>query len=165
MCITYFVSFLLLGIAFGINWGLNVAKQEMEISTRNNFTADSSMLWGVWIISIIMSFVCTGINVMLTISIWKLSAKEKHITYTRFHLSTSFKLISALFVNTCIIPLLINLGRENWFENSGLVNDVFYNSLSQAFLNPTLYIINVNYFQKKCWQKFEEIKGTNSKMT
>ena len=150
MFLTYLVSFVLLAIAFGINWGLNVAKQQMEKSTRNNFEADSSVLWGVRIISILMSFVCTFVNVMLTISIKKLSAKEKHQTYTKFHLSTSFKLISALFVNTCIIPLLINLGRENWFENSGLVNDIFYNSLSQAFVNPTMYLFNISYFMKKC---------------
>lgn len=78
MFLTYLVSFVLLAIAFGINWGLNVAKQQMEKSTRNNFEADSSVLWGVRIISILMSFVCTFVNVMLTISIKKLSAKEKH---------------------------------------------------------------------------------------
>jgi len=70
-----------------------------------------------------------------------------------------------MLVNTIVIPIFINFGRTNWFQSAGLVNDVFYNSLSIAFLNPTVYLIGPTYILKLCRQRIEIMKGAKSKLT
>ena len=94
-----------------------------------------------------------------------LSSKEKHSSYTKYHLSVAFKLTSAMFVNTAMIPLFVNLGKENWFVSSGLVVDTFYNTLSVGFISPLFYIINPVHIIKWIRQKVEVFKAGASKMT
>jgi len=70
-----------------------------------------------------------------------------------------------MFVNTAMIPLFVNLGKENWFVSSGLVVDTFYNTLSVGFISPLFYIINPVHIIKWIRQKVEVFKAGASKMT
>ena len=75
--------------------------------------------------------------------------KERHETYTAYNLSVAFKLTFARFVNTSIVPIVVNIAHNRWFVDGGLVNDVFYIMLSISFLDPILYLMDTGYFIRK----------------
>lgn len=95
--------------------------------------------------SIIASVFVIIVNIALKTVIRKVSLYEKHDTYTSHNISVAFKLTLARFINTAIVPLLINRGFENWLKPGGLVNDIFFLILSISFLDPILYLINPLY--------------------
>jgi hypothetical protein len=100
-----------------------------------------------------------AINMILKILIKKLSAKEMHSTYTKFHLSMGFKLVFAMYINTGIIPLFVNFNVDQWFTSSGLSVDIFYNTLSIAFFTPLLYLCNTGHCYRVCMRNCEKLKG------
>jgi magnesium-transporting ATPase (P-type) len=104
-------------------------------------------------------------NACLAIIIRKLTQKENHETYTKYHLSVSIKVSIALLLNTAVIPLLVNFGRESWYNSSGLANDIFYQSISFVMVTPTLQIFNISYFMNLCKQRYQKGKGKNSKLS
>lgn len=63
---------------------------------------------------------------------------EKHETYTAYNLSVAFKLTFARFINTSIVPIVINVTTSRWFVDGGLVSDIFYVMISISFLDPLL---------------------------
>lgn len=67
---------------------------------------------------------------------------EKHETYTAYNLSVAFKLTFARFINTSIVPIVINVATNRWFVDGGLVSDIFYIMLSISFLDPILYALD-----------------------
>lgn len=73
----------------------------------------------------------------------KMSTYEKHDTWTANSVSIAFKLTVARFVNTSIIPLIINSTFDSWIKTGGLVTNMFYLMFSIAFLDPFLYLINM----------------------
>lgn len=77
-----------------------------------------------------------------------MSEYEKHDTWTANSISIAFKLTVARFVNTSIIPLIINSSFNSWIETGGLVSNIFYLILSVAFLDPFLYLINLEGWMK-----------------
>ena len=62
-----------------------------------------------------------------------LSAKEKHETLTAYNLSVAFKLTFARFINTAIVPVIVNISSDKWFNEGGLVSDIFSIMISQSF--------------------------------
>ena len=78
------------------------------------------------------------INLVLSSVVLKFTIYEKHNTYTDHYLSVASKLTFALFTNTALIPLFVNLAKDNWFTPSGLLVDVFYYFLSVSFLSPMI---------------------------
>ena len=142
-CITFSITALILIVVFGVNLGLNVLKVTLEDSSRDQ--DNPGLLWTVRILSILTGLLVVIINVLLARVVRMLTSKEKHSSYTKYHLSVAFKLTSAMFVNSALIPLFVNLGKENWFVSSGLVVDTFYNTISVGFISPLFYIINPVY--------------------
>lgn len=90
-----------------------------------------------------------------------MSSYEKHSTYTKYDLSVATKLMLSTFVNSAILPLIINSDKSLWFKNSGLALTIFYNTLSIAFVSPFLTFFSVSYFIKKIKIRIEENKGEN----
>ena len=163
--VTFFITGILLIIAFGINFGLNTFKQFIEDQTRKNDNPSEGVLWVVRITSIITSFFVVAINVILRWIIRRLSLKEKPATYTKYHLSVASKVTIAMFTNTALIPILVNFGKGNWFNNSGLVVDIFFNTLSVGFVSPFFYLFNIPHCIKRFRRCKERCKGEYSKMT
>jgi len=89
-------------------------------------------------LSFLIAFVIIGINIALKTVVRYLSGKERHETYTAYNLSVAFKLGLVRFVNTAIIPVLINLKSERWFVDGGLVSDIFSIMVSISFVDPAL---------------------------
>ena len=154
---TYFATLIVLGAVFGINLGINIWKSDLESSGGNN--------GAIRLLTIFMSFFVVFFNTLLGRVIRIFSAFEKHETYTKYNLSVAVKLTFAMFVNTALIPVLVNVNVEDWFTNAGLVVDAFYNLLSVCFFSPISYYFNPFYGIKLLRQRIEETKGADSKLT
>lgn len=80
-------------------------------------------------------------------------------------MSVAFKLTLARFVNTSIVPIVVNVAHNRWFIDGGLVSDIFYIMLSISFLDPLLYFFDTGYFLKLFKRCRERRKGPKSLMT
>lgn len=50
-----------------------------------------------------------------------------------------------MFMNTGIIPLLVNAEKDRWFVSGGLVVDIFFIQLANIFVAPLIYLISPMY--------------------
>lgn len=134
--ITYLISFLLLGASFGIIFGLAVAQKQ-----GNNVT-----------LSLLISFVVSIINVLLSLAIQYLTVFEKDWTSTSYQSSVGFKIIFCQLINTIVLEIIVALYAKNQkiYQTGGLVDDVFYYGLLNAFFPPLVRFINPYYIYKKC---------------
>ena len=99
------------------------------------------------------------VNQALRTVVRQLSIKERHETYTAYNLSVAFKLTAGRFVNSSIVPIVVNVAVNRWFVDGGLVSDVFYIMLSISFLDPILYYFDTSYFVKMIFRFTEKKKG------
>jgi hypothetical protein len=90
---------------------------------------------------------------------------ERHETYTAYNLSVAFKLTLGRFINTSIVPIVVNLSINRWFVDGGLISDIFYIMLSISFLDPLLYLFDVFYLKRLISRFFARRSGTNSVLT
>lgn len=158
---TYGITLLCLLISFGVNLGLSFIKETLE---GQDSTSTIASIF-ISLITLLTSFFVVFVNVVLGRVVRILSAYEKHETYSKYHLSVSVKLTIALFINTGIVPLFVNFGRKNYFDQGGLMVDIFYNTFTIAFISPIFYYFNPIYFWKK-WSFYrEEKRGEDSKLT
>ncbi len=80
---------------------------------------DSSI--GSNLISIAISLVITLINYCMLKVVRLLSFYEYNETLTDYNISVAFKLTYARFINTAIVPIIVNLNSKSWFTPGGLV--------------------------------------------
>lgn len=50
-----------------------------------------------------------------------LSSYEYNETLTDYNISVAFKLTYARFINTAIVPIIVNINDNQWFITGGLV--------------------------------------------
>lgn len=134
--ITYLISGLLLGASFGIIFGLAVAQKQ-----GNNQT-----------LSLLISFVMNIINVLLAIAIQYLTVFEKDWTSTSYQTSVGFKIIFCQLINSIVLEIIVALYAKdkNIYQTGGLVDDVFFYGLLNAFIPPLVRFINPYYLYRKC---------------
>ena len=118
----------------------------------------------VRLLTIFASLVTAAINVILGRLVRVFSSMEKHKTYSKFHLSVAFKLWLALFFNTGMIPFFANIRSSDWFDSSGLVQDVVYKTLAVGFFSPFSYFIHPGCIINSCKFRREARKGEDSKL-
>eukprot|EP00347_Sterkiella_histriomuscorum_P022863 403336874 len=136
---TYFATILLVGACFGIIYGINVGKDKL------NNSSDSISDRTIRFLSILCSFIIVFTNICLRTVIRAFTQTEKHETYTAYNLSVAFKLTFARFINTSIVPIVVNVATSRWFVDGGLVSDIFYIMISISFLDPILYALDPFY--------------------
>ncbi|CAI2379656.1 unnamed protein product [Moneuplotes crassus] len=90
---------------------------------------------------------------------------EGHDTYTSYTLSLTIKMVTTLYINTAIIPLCVNYEEKFWFSGTGLIADIFYNTLAICFLSPLMYLFDPFCLLKTCKRWKENKKGEKSKLT
>ena len=122
--VTNSIAFLCLCVAFGVNLGLSIAKEALDKKGEGEGNASAGAIRAI---SILTSFFVIFINVVLGRIIRILSAYEQHETYSKYHVSVAVKLTIATFINTGIVPMLVNFGKNSWFDRGGLAVDIFYN--------------------------------------
>lgn len=167
--LTYLATLCALAIVFAISYGLNRYKTDVE----NDYTRDKALgisnlsdLILVRGLSFATSLIVVVFNNILVILIRRFSMSERHETYTKYNLSVAFKLTVATFLNTAIIPLVVNIDQdEEWFANGGLVVDIFYNFISVGFVTPLLYFLDVFFIIRLLKRCMASRKGLNSTLT
>jgi hypothetical protein len=127
--LTYFGTVLIIGLCFGIIYGINIAKIELK-------KINSVPEWVITALSFLCSFVIMAVNMSLLNAVRTLSIKEKHETYTAYNLSVAFKLTFVRFINTAIVPCIVNISSDRWFVKGGLVEDYSSIMISLSFIQP-----------------------------
>jgi hypothetical protein len=125
--LTYFGTVLIIGLCFGIIYGINIAKIELK-------KINSVPEWVITALSFLCSFVIMAVNMSLLTAVRTLSIKEKHETYTAYNLSVAFKLTFVRFINTAIVPCIVNISSDRWFVKGGLVEDYSSIMISLSFI-------------------------------
>lgn len=117
------------------------------------------------VISLTSGTIVSITNYILTRLIKYVTLYERHETYTKFNLSVALKLVLATFINTGLIPLFVNYQTKNWFTRSGLIDDIFYNTISVCFVGPLFNVINIGRIYKWIIRYIETKKGDKTKMS
>ena len=162
MSVTYIITFLCLWVAFGINLGLNILKNSYSSSNKST---SSSATTSIRAIAIWTSIIVVMINVALGRIVRILSAYENHETYSKYHLSVEIKLATVMFINTGILPMFVNWGKSNWYDSGGLMDSIFYNTISVWFVSPIFYYFNPTFIIQRLKIFIEIWRGEKSKMT
>lgn len=96
-----------MGICFGVIYGLTEGKLSY-VSNHKSDTSTSGYI-ATNLLSIAISLVITAINSSLRTVVRKLSLYEESETITAYNLSVALKLTLVRFVNTAIVPLVVNI--------------------------------------------------------
>lgn len=161
MFLTYLATLVLIGACFGVIYAINVGKSKLVENTDPS-SANYSTVKGL---TILCSFIIVIINNLLIFVILSFSRSEKQLTYSDFSISVAYKLTFARFVNTSLIPVVVNIAIEYWFSDGGMVSDFFYIILSASFLTPMLYYFDMFYTIKRIRRCIEKSRGSSSTMT
>ena len=130
----FLATIVLIGICFGLIYDLDRAKRHLNqdlTSAMNN--QDKTRF-----LSFLCAIVITIINILLRRVVRDMTAKEKQRTHTANNLSVAVKLALVRFVNTAIVPVIINVRSDRWFVDGGLVSDIFFIMISISFIDPIL---------------------------
>ena len=100
---------------------------------------------GIRLVTILTSLFVVIVNNGLRFIVRKFSMQEKHSTLTAYNISVAFKLTMARFINTSVIPIVVNYSYDEYFENGGLIPDVFYLILAISFVDPIMYWFDIPY--------------------
>jgi hypothetical protein len=75
------------------------------------------------------------------------------------------KLVIARFVNTAIVPVIVNIYSSRWFIDGGLVSDIFSIMISISFVDPIVQLMNIggNIKNFMAWRELK--KGKESRIT
>jgi len=162
-------------ILITISFVLNVAIIYAQGIVIKNFGQNSNL---IRTLSIIGSFIIITINVLLGQAIIRLVEREKHVTYTTHFMGIAKKLSITQFINTAFttlfaqVVLYSTLQNDNPFESDfekinfygkgGLLENMFYIFISNAFLTPLLTYFDPLYLLK-LYQRKQVLKkgGTN----
>ena len=94
-----------------------------------------------------------AVNTNLRNVIRTLTEREKHETYTAYNISVATKLTITRFCNSAIVPVLVNAYAGDWFNDDGLISDVFTLLISLSFTRPIKEALNLGaitrYLKKK----------------
>jgi hypothetical protein len=147
----YFISSIIIGISFLIILRLTIMQKKLkEKSTDNNLLIR-------YIISLAITIVLSLINVIFEICLEGLTKLEKHITMTNYYLSFSIKLTVITFITSSIIPLVTNY-ITNKDDYDLLVTNMLVMFLSNSFVTPIMWTVNLTFFLKKLIQCILEKK-------
>ena len=148
----------MIGACFGIIYGINIAKTNMEKNDDANSGA-------VRFLSFVCSFVIVATNISLRTVVRTLSIKERHETYTAYNLSVAFKLAIVRFINTAIVPTAVNAAHARWFPDGGLVSDYFSIMISVSFTDPILYVVDFGVIVSKLKRWYFKSQGEKCLLT
>lgn len=148
----------MIAACFGIIYGINIAKGELDKVEGINKNINRGL-------SFACSFVIIIVNTMLKTIVRTLSIKEKHETYTEYNLSVAFKLTFCRFINTAIVPMIVNINIDTWFSNGGLISDIFSIMISISFVEPIMYIFDVGALIRELKRKFYKGQGDKCLLT
>lgn len=156
--LTYLCTVLVIGVCFGIIYGINLAKVKLK-------DIKGVPEWVISALSFVCSFVIIAVNQSLRTVVRTLSIKEKHETYTAYNLSVAFKLTFVRFINTAIVPCVVNISSDKWFVKTGLVSDIFSIMISISFIEPVTYVFDIGALIRYLKRKMYKDQGDKCLLT
>jgi hypothetical protein len=145
--ITYAISLIALGISFVVVYGCSYYQDQQADNSSDDNTLEHE--WKIRLNSMWPSVVIVHINFILGRAIRYFSSMESHQTFTMYNLSVATKLTVAQCVNTALITMIVNLDRDDrWFKSGGLVADMTFVLISNAFIQPIMYLFSPMYMLK-----------------
>lgn len=108
------------------------------------------------LVATIPSFVVLIFNLILEGVMGYLTTFELHISFTNYNYSVGIKLIALMFMNTAIIPTIVNLliidDVEDWFKPGGFCTDIYLLMLINTVFPPLFYFWTFNplYILRYC---------------
>jgi hypothetical protein len=148
----YLATFVLLSISFLIHFFINQLKDSIENDAAGGNNTSSVPYNGIRFLAFLLSLLVVLVNFLLGKIIRLFSSYQKLGTYSEYHLTVATQLSIGMFINTGIVPLVINNSKQNWFNASGLVVDVFFNTIGISFISPLTYALDPMYIFK-WWQR------------
>jgi hypothetical protein len=158
------------GIIILINWGQGEALKKYGPKSH-----------AVEALSGFGSILVVAINMVLSITVRILTEREKHPTYTSYFTAVAEKLCIAQFLNTALTTVLAQILLYNAFGSTdsfklgllavpfygkgGLIENMFYVFITNAFLTPILSYFDPLYLYKLYERRKAVNKGENTPMT
>ena len=142
-----------------INYLYNIKRdfQKKDTSSGNTIL--------VYIFQILLTWAIFVVNVLIEFYIDISTKYEKQTTYTSQELSVAFKMALLKFLNTCLIPLIGNTNEASWFENHGLVEEVFFVIIFLSIGEIIRVVFNIDFLFKFMLRTIEKWKGEKSEIT
>ena len=138
--ITFLIAALTISITFVILYFINSNTKNISKSTNSKDLVKDRAA------SVFSSLVVVVLNIALTQLIRLYSKQEMHYTWSNYNLSVGNKLVLAMFLNTAIIPLVINYDYKTmWFSAGGLAVNIFWIQVANAVVNPLIYLASPVY--------------------
>ena len=143
--IIYFLSFLLIGFAFVVVYFLNDYQEKIE---EKNWS-ETTKLIASFSITIFISLLNKFLEIIMEI----FTKIEKQKSMTNFYLSYSIKLTIFTFMTSAFVPFLANYIRNghnlNNHDNKILITNMLVLFLTNAFLHPIVWTLNISLIIKK----------------
>ncbi len=87
-----------------------------------------------------------------------LTAYERHDTVTSHNTSVAFKLLIVKFIDSTLIPLLVNSDPSKWYENNGLITDAYSVLFSMCIIDVAVKWIDFGHQFRKI-RRYYSLRG------
>ena len=143
MFLTYFLSFIIIGICFVIILIINY----LQIKYMKNSSFNKNVVkYGL---SMLITGVISLINIMFQICLGYLTKIEKLTSLTEYHLSFSVKLTIFTFITSAIVPLISDYNINSEKNYNLLVTNMMTYFISNSILTPLFWTFNLYHLYKK----------------
>jgi len=139
--ITWVATLVILGLGLSINLSLQSARDRLERDPNKS----KAMLSFERSLTFLIAFVVFIINFALSNAIYYFTRFERHQTKTDYYLSVAFKQTIAMFINSVVIPLLVNFEVDQWYSSGGLCLDIFFTVLVFSVSTPLMALLAPAY--------------------
>lgn len=136
----YFISIIMVGASFIIILFLNSIQNDSKNLSNQKLN---------YVISTVISISITIVNFIFNRVLLVLTNFEKNISLTDFHLNYSVKLTFITFLNTSVIPIVVNYLNGDWNNRQILLNNIITLFVSNTILTPILWGLDISYIFKK----------------
>jgi hypothetical protein len=94
----------------------------------------------------------------MVVVIVALTVKERNFSLTNFQRSLALKVIFAQLMNMIVVPCIVAyfVKDKNIYKAGGLIEDVFFMAVTNAFLSPLMRIVDIAYIVKKIMAKYSD---------
>ena len=140
--ILYILSIILVGVSFVFVLGINHIQYKKEKNFENS-------IYLKYCLSLLISMITTGINILIKKIFTKFGDYEKPWTYTDKFLSISTKLTLFSFVNSAIVPYVSNLIRYGSGTYQNLVRTISMTILIGSIVSPLMSLTCYDLLLKK----------------
>ena len=141
-CIT-FVSTIICFISLAINGLLFYFQESIEKSEDQN---GKTLI--LYVLSFLISIANSGIDLVLGIVLEKIIKRQKSYTLTNFYTSYSLTLTFLWFLNSCILPIVLDIINSKE-EHEVLTSNMIIKFLFNSFVEPIMWTINIKFVYKK----------------